>query len=198
MYYIGSIGRLRQLVRAGRALTKREDTPMTEATMKPKPAAKPAAPVIPLFEMPKFPIPGFEMPKFDMASMEVPAAFREFAEKGVAQTKDAYAKLKAVAEQNTEMLETCYSTASKGSAEYGQKVIEIARANTNSYFDFIESLFGVKSPSELVELTTAHARSHFETLTGQGKELATLAQKVATETAEPIKSGVEKAMKKVA
>ena len=38
----------------------------------------------------------------------------------------------------------------------------------------------------------------FETLSAQGKELAGLAQKVATETAEPIKSGVSKAMKKVA
>ena len=33
-------------------------------------------------------------------------------------------------------------------------------------FDFVESLFGVKSPSELVELSTAHARTQFETLTG--------------------------------
>ncbi len=165
---------------------------MTEATMKPKPAK--AATVIPMFEMPKF----GEMPKFDMPHMEVPAAFREFAEKGVAQTKDAYEKIKAVAEQNTEMLETVYSTASKGSTEYGLKVIEVARTNTNTYFDFVEKLFGVKSPSELVELATAHSRSQFETATAQGKELAALAQKVATETAEPIKSGVEKAMKKVA
>ena len=65
-----------------------------------------------------------------MPKMEVPAAFREFAEKGVAQTKDAYEKIKAAAEQNTEMLETVYSTASKGSTEYGLKMIEIARANT--------------------------------------------------------------------
>ena len=166
---------------------------MTDTTtLKPKPA-KAAAPVIPLFEMPKFDIPSFEMPKF-----EVPAAFREFAEKGVAQTKDAYEKMKAVAEQNTQMLETVYSTASKGSTEYGLKVIEIARANTNAYFDFVGSLFGVKSPSELVELTTAHSRAQFETVSAQGKELAALAQKVATETAEPIKSGVEKALKKVA
>jgi phasin len=165
---------------------------MTDTTIKPKPAKAPAT-VIPMFEMPKF-----EMPKFDMPKMEVPAAFREFAEKGVAQTKDAYEKLKAAAEEGTEMLETCYSTASKGQAEYGMKVIEIARANTNAYFDFVEKMFGVKSPSELVEVTTAHSRSHFETLTAQGKELTALAQKVATETAEPIKSGVEKAMKKVA
>lgn len=166
---------------------------MTDTTtMKPKPA-KAAAPVVPLFEMPKFDIPRFDMPK-----MEVPAAFREFAEKGVAQTKEAYEKMKAAAEENSEMLETVYSTASKGATEYGLKMIDIARANTNSAFDFFESMFGVKSASELVELSTTHAREQFETLTGQSKELAALAQKVATETAEPIKAGVGKAMKKVA
>ena len=165
---------------------------MSEATMKPKPA-KAAAPVIPMFEVPKF-----EMPKFEMPKMEVPAAFREYAEKGIAQTKDAYEKMKATAEQNTEMLETVYATASKGSTEYGLKLIEISRANTNATFDFFQSLFGVKSASELVELSTAHARSQFETLSGQTKELASLAQKVATDTAEPIKTGVASAMKKVA
>jgi len=165
---------------------------MNDTTMKPKPA-KAAAPVVALFEMPKF-----DIPKFDMPKMEVPAAFREFAEKGVAQSKEAYEKMKATAEENTEMLETVYSTASKGATEYGLKVIEIARANTNTAFDFFESLFGVKSPSEVVELSTAHARSQFETLSGQSKELAALAQKVATDTAEPIKTGVSKAMKKVA
>ena len=170
---------------------------MNDTTMKPKPA-KAAAPVIPMFEVPKFEMPKFEMPKFDMPKMEVPAAFREFAEKGIAQTKDAYEKMKATAEQNTEMLETVYATASKGSTEYGLKLIEISRTNTNAAFDFFQSLFGVKSPSELVELTTAHSRTQFETVSAQGKELAALAQKVATETAEPIKSGVSKAMKKVA
>jgi phasin len=165
---------------------------MSDTTIKPKPA-KAAATVVPMFEMPKFDIPKFEMPK-----MEVPAAFRELAEKGVAQTKDAYEKMKAAAEEGTEMLETCYSTASKGSTEYGLKLIEISRTNTNAAFDYFESLFGVKSPSELVELSTAHARSQFEALTAQSKELATLAQKVATDTAEPIKTGVSKALKKVA
>ena len=165
---------------------------MTDTTMKPKPA-KAAAPVIPLFEMPKFDMPTFELPKF-----EVPAAFREFAEKGVAQTKDAYEKMKAVAEENTELLETAYSNATQGSTEYGLKVIEIARFNTNAAFTFVEKLFGVKSPSELIEVATAHSRMQFETLAAQGKELSALAQKVATATAEPIKSGVSKAMKKVA
>jgi phasin len=165
---------------------------MTDTTIKPKPA-KAAATVVPMFEMPKF-----DMPKFELPKLEVPAAFREFAEKGVAQTKDAYEKIKAAAEEGTAMLETSYATASKGSTEYGLKVIEIARANTNATFDYFERLYGVKSASELVELSTAHARSQFEALTAQGKELATLAQKVATDTAEPIKTSVNKALKKVA
>ena len=165
---------------------------MNYTTMKPKPA-KAAAPVVSLFEMPKF-----EIPKFDMPKMEVPAAFREFAEKGVAQSKEAYEKFKVAAEENTEMLETVYTTASKGATDYGLKTIEIARTNTDAMFNFIEAMFGVKSPSEFVELSTKHARTQFETLTGQSKELAGLAQKVATETAEPIKDSVTKAFKKVA
>ena len=85
---------MRQLVRAGRALDQaRGPIPMNDTTMKPKPA-KAAAPVIPMFEVPKF-----EMPKFDMPKMEVPAAFREMAEKGIAQSKDAYEKMKAMSEQ---------------------------------------------------------------------------------------------------
>src|SRR5262249_34077419 len=160
---------------------------MTEATH-----SKPA-PVVPLFEMPKF-----EMPKFDMPSMEVPAAFREFAEKGVAQSKEVYEKMKASAEEATQVLETIYTTASKGSTDYGLKAIDIARTNTNAHFDYVEKLFAVKSLSEFVELSTAHTRAQFETLTAQAKELSTLAQKVATDTSAPIKSGVEKAMKKVA
>jgi hypothetical protein len=49
----------------------------------------------------------------------------------------------------------------------------------------------------LVELSTAHMRKQFETLTAQSKELAAMAQKVATETAEPVKESVTKAFKKV-
>jgi phasin len=145
------------------------------------------------FEFPKFGIPNFEMPK-----MEVPAAFREFAEKGVSQAKEHYEKMKTAAEEATDLLEGTYATASKGASEYGMKVIEAARINTNSTFDFASELMNAKSFSDFVELSTAHARKQFETLTTQSKELAALAQKVATETAEPIKESVTKTFKKVA
>ncbi len=154
---------------------------------------KTTKPATGVFEMPKF-----EMPKFDIPQVEMPAAFREFAERGVAQAKDTYEKMKAAAEEATDVLETTYSTATKGASDYGLKVIEVARANTNAAFDFAGEIMAAKTLSEVVELTSAHARKQFESLSLQSKELGALAQKVATETAEPIKSGMNKAFSKVA
>jgi phasin len=164
---------------------------MAEATTAPK--VKTTKPPTGPFEMPKF-----ELPKFDMPKVEMPAAFREFAERGVAQAKDTYEKMKAAAEEATDVLETTYSTATKGASDYGLKMIEAARINTNAAFDFAGELMAAKTLSEIVELSSTHARKQFETLTQQSKELSALAQKVATETAEPIKSGVSKALAKVA
>jgi phasin len=158
---------------------------MADATIAP-PKAKTAK--AGAFEMPKF-----EMPKFDMPKVEMPAAFREFAERGVAQAKDTYEKMKAAAEEATDVLETTYSTATKGASDYGLKMIEVARTNTNAAFDFAGEMMAAKTLSEMVELSSAHARKQFETLTAQSKELTALAQKVATETAEPLKAGMTKA-----
>ena len=143
-------------------------------------------------------MPKFEMPKFDMPKVEMPAAFREFAERGVAQAKDTYEKMKAAAEEATDVLETTYSTATKGASDYGLKVIEAARVNTNAAFDFAGEVHGREDAVGSHRTLHAHARKQFEALTAQSKELGALAQKVATETAEPIKSGMNKAFSKVA
>ena len=168
-------------------------TEVTHATT-PKAKSKPAgASAASAFELPKFELPNFEIPK-----MEIPAAFREIAEKSVSQAKETYEKMKSAAEEATDVLEDTYATATKGVSEYGLKWIEAARENTNATFDFYTDLMTVKSFSEVVELSTAHARKQFETLTAQTKDLTALAQKVATDTAEPIKGSVTKAFNKVA
>ena len=168
---------------------------MAEAThttaSKSKPATGPAA--ASTFERPKLEMPTFEIPK-----MEIPAAFREMAEKSVSQAKQAYEKMKTTAEEATDVIEATYATSTKGAADYGRKLIEVTRVNTNAAFDFYTELMTVKSLSEMVELSSAHARKQFEVATAQTKEFAALAQKVATESVEPIKESVAKAFKKVA
>jgi len=148
--------------------------------------------------MPKFEIPRFALPKFEVPKMEVPAAFREIAEKSVTQAKDNWEKIKAATEEATDLIEGSYATASRGAADYNLKLIEAARANTNANFDYAGQLLAVKSLSEAVELSTAHLRKQFDTLNAQTKELTALAQRVATDTVEPLKESVNSAFKKVA
>ena len=163
------------------------------ATTPTKPKPKPVAASTPSFDMPKF-----EMPKFEMPKMEVPAAFREFAEKGLAQAKENYEKVKSMAEDATETLEDTYTTAAKGCSGYGLKLIENARANTNAAFDLMTELLAAKSYAEMVELSTAYMRSQFEAVTAQSKDLCEHAQKVATDTAAPIKESFSSVMSKAA
>jgi phasin len=168
-------------------------TPHSTPTAKPKPVAVPApvatAPKfdMPKFDVPKFDVPKFDVPKFEMPKMEVPEAFRELAEKGLAQAKTNYEKVKSATEQATDTLEDAYATASSGCSGYGLKLIETARTNSNAAFDLYGQLLGAKTYSEVVEKTTAYMRTQFETMTAQAKTLAEHAQKVATDTAEPIK-----------
>ncbi len=138
------------------------------------------------------------MPKFEMPNMEIPTAFREMAEKGVAQAKEGYEKMKTAAEDATEMLEDTYAKASKSCSDYGLKLIETARANTNAAFDLFGEVLSAKSGSEVIELYTTYMRSQFDTVSAQAKELADHAQKVATETVEPIKESLTTAFSKAA
>jgi len=134
------------------------------------------------------------LPKFNQPKTEVPAAFRELADKGAAQAKDTYEKAKATAEEATDLLKGTYTIAARGATDYNLKVLEIARTNTNSAFDYALALSGIKSLSEFVALSTTHVRKQFEVMTAQTKELTELGQKVTAEIAVPIKAGVAKAL----
>jgi len=176
---------------------------MAEATTKVRTTARPASQeTVSTFEAkvetPKFEIPRIEFPKFEVPKMEVPAAFRELAERSVTQARDGYERIKAVAEDATDVLEDTYARGSKGLTDYTLKALEIGRANTNAAFDFASQLAGVKSLSEAVEMTSVHTRKQLDALIEQSKELTTLAQRVATETSEPIKNGVSKVFKTAA
>ena len=129
---------------------------------------------------------------------EVPEQMRAFAEKGVLQARDSYAKFKDIAESNNGTIEAVFTSASKGASEYSAKLMEMMKANSTATLDFAQELLGIKSPSEAVELWTSHAKKQYETITAQAKELTELAQKVATETAEPIKANASKLFKPAA
>jgi phasin len=130
--------------------------------------------------------------------LEVPEQMRAFAEKGVSQARDSYAKFKDAAETHNGTVEAVFTSASKGASEYSTKLMEFMKANTTSALDFAQELFGVKTPAAALELWTSHTRKTFETYAAQAKELAEIGQKVATETVEPIKASASKYYKPAA
>jgi phasin len=129
---------------------------------------------------------------------QVPEQVRAFAEKGVSQAREGYQKFKEAAETNNGAMEAAYTSATRGAGDFTAKVIEIAKTNTESAFDFAQSLLSVKSLPDAFELVNSHARKQFEILTAQSKDLAEITQKVAAEAVEPIKAGAAKAFGTVA
>ncbi|WP_027576116.1 phasin [Bradyrhizobium sp. WSM1743] len=123
---------------------------------------------------------------------EVPEQMRAFAEKGVSQARENYAKFKDAAETHNGTVEAVFTSASKGASEYTAKLVEFMKANSSAQLDFAQQLFGAKSPTEAMELWTGHARKQLETFQSQAKELVELTQRVANETAEPIKASASK------
>ncbi|MBR1147441.1 phasin [Bradyrhizobium sp. AUGA SZCCT0431] len=123
---------------------------------------------------------------------EVPEQVRAFAEKGVSQARDNYAKFKDVAESHNGTMEAVFTSANKGASAYSAKLFEFFKANTTTSLDFAQDLLSVKTPAAAMELWTSHAKKQFETFSAQAKELAELGQKVATETVEPIKASAAK------
>jgi phasin len=111
---------------------------------------------------------------------------------------EAYQKMSAATTEATDLIKDSCSTAVKGAQAYNNKLLEFAQANTNVAFDFAQRLLGLKSPSDFIELATEHARKQFESLTEQTRELATLGQKVALTTTEPLKTSITKSFGRAA
>ena len=129
---------------------------------------------------------------------EVPEQVRAFAEKGVSQARENYAKFKDAAESHNGTVEAVFTSASKGASEYTAKLVEFMKANTSASLDFAQELLGAKSPTDAFQLWSGHARTQLETFQAQAKELVELTQRVAAETAEPIKASASKYYKPAA
>ena len=126
---------------------------------------------------------------------EVPSSVVDLLDKSLARAKDAHEKAAAILEHSTGAFEEVYTCAKRGSGEYQQKLLEIARINANAAFDMARELAEAKSLPEIFERIVAHQRKQFETFTAQIKDLSSLTQKVMAETAEPIRHGMAEPFK---
>ncbi len=121
-------------------------------------------------------------------------SFRDFAEKGATQSKEAFAKLKTATEEAGKTVEATVQNAQAGSIEIGLKAIDVLRTNAESSLAHMEALLRVKSVAELFELQTAFIRKQAEVTVEQAKSIQETTKKVAEKLAKPAKDAAEKAM----
>nr|WP_316652451.1 phasin [uncultured Gellertiella sp.] len=134
----------------------------------------------------------FSVTAFDPS--KVTESLRDFAEKGAEQSKQAFARMKTVAEDATKTVETTVQSVQAGSVDLGLKAIDALRVNAETSFAHMEALLGVKSVSEFFELQTSFLRKQAETAVEQAKTMQEATRKLAETVAKPAKDAAEKAV----
>jgi hypothetical protein len=89
------------------------------------------------------------------------------------------------------------TTATRTAADFNRQLLEMARSNTNSTFDFARRLIGMQSPSGFMAVSVAHARKQFESFNEQARQLATLAQEGRSDPATPRADGAASSFSRV-
>lgn len=127
-----------------------------------------------------------EGPRIDAPIFEFPVLFHGMSEASAEQAKENWQVMKTAAEKLTTAVRDAYSITTKESMEYGLKVMETARANTAAALELANALMAAKSPSEVVELSSAHARRQLSLTVDQNRQLWAAAQKIASAMLEPL------------
>jgi hypothetical protein len=87
--------------------------------------------------------------------------------------------LEAADSDAAESTDGTLAAAAAGTTEYSLRIMEATCINTNAMVAFASELLRAKSLSEMVVITTAHARRQIETVADQTKQLAAAAHKMA-------------------
>jgi phasin len=128
-------------------------------------------------------------------AVEIQQSVRSALEKGVVESRAAFAKAKTAADETASAFEVSFAAAKDGALAINTKAFEALRVNADASFDFLKAVFAVKSLPDLITLQTEFARKQVETITGQSKDFGALAQKAMADAVEPIKEQVARSFK---
>jgi len=103
--------------------------------------------------------------------------------------RDSATKAVETAREAADRLQESSSKAAEGFREYQLRVLSAVQANVNAMFEYAQDALQAQSVSELMELSATHSRRQLETIAQQSREIASAAQKLATETTRPLAGG---------
>jgi phasin len=132
---------------------------------------------------------------FAAPAAEIQESFRSALEKGVVQSRAAFAKAKTAADETANAFEVSLAAAKDGALAINTKAFDALRVNADANFDFFKAVFAVKSLPDLITLQTEFARKQVETIASQTKDFGALAQKAMADAVGPIKEQMARSFK---
>jgi phasin len=126
---------------------------------------------------------------------EIQQSFRTALEKGVVESRAAFAKAKSAADETANAFEISFAAAKDGALAINAKALEAMRTNADANFDFWKAMFSVKSLPDLISLQTEFARKQVETITSQTKDFGAMTRKAMADAVEPIKEQAARSFK---
>jgi len=121
---------------------------------------------------------------------------RKSFEAGARTAREAMDRGTAAAEQATKGAEQSFESTADGLRVFNAKLLDIAQTNTMAGMNFVSELAQVKGPTEAFELWSRHAQNQLQRLSEQSQELATLGQRLASSSAEPLTPGFDQVFKR--
>jgi phasin len=127
-------------------------------------------------------------------SYEMPEAFRAMTEQGIEQARESYSRMKAVAEEATDMVEETFDTTRESVLALQLRSLDAAKGNSDAYFDFTRKLLGTRSVTDALQLQTAFARDRFDAFVDYAKDVQAGVTKLTEEVGRPAHEAFNKAL----
>ena len=102
----------------------------------------------------------------------------------------------AATEWAARQAEQSYSSTTEGITEFNSKLLAIAQTNMMAGMNFISELAHVKGPTEAFALWSTYAQNNLQRLAEQSQELASVGQKMALSSTQPLTRGLDQTFKR--
>jgi hypothetical protein len=130
------------------------------------------------------------------ASVKLPITWPRVSKKGAAQMAERLRAMKSTTDELAAIIKNAYQTRAKESADYGMQLIETMHASATSSCEFAATILTAENPTEVFEISNAHARKQLELVTEHTRRLWTMTQKFSVITAQKTKADVPKPKRK--
>jgi hypothetical protein len=112
-------------------------------------------------------------------AMSMAEQLKRGADQGANTARETMRKGEAKAQETIEAAQEGFQIAGDNARQMTLKLVEIMRANTDAFCNFVEELANARDPGKMTAVWTKHMQNQMELLSKQSMDMVSLGQKMA-------------------